>query len=88
MTMELTDLIGMIAGILTTISLVPQALKIWKTRSAEDVSFGMFALFSLGVILWLAYGVLIHALPIVVANSVTLVLAGSIIYMKWLFRSE
>lgn len=81
-----SDLIGMLAGSLTTISLVPQALKIWKTRSAEDISFGMFTLFAMGVVLWLAYGILIQAMPIILANSVTLVLAMTIIIMKWLFR--
>lgn len=81
-----SDLIGMLAGSLTTISLVPQALKIWKTRSAEDISFGMFTLFAMGVVLWLAYGILIEAMPIILANSVTLVLAMAIIIMKWLFR--
>lgn len=84
--METIDLIGILAGSLTTVSLVPQAWKIWKTRSADDISLGMFALFGVGVVLWMTYGVLIHAFPIILANGVTLVLTMVIIAMKWRFR--
>lgn len=80
------DLIGMLAGTLTTISLVPQVLKIRRTRSARDISWGMFALFGLGVVLWLVYGILIGAVPVIVANAVTLALTLAIIVMKWRFR--
>ncbi|WP_045223631.1 SemiSWEET transporter [Methyloterricola oryzae] len=83
--MNYIDVIGMLAGGLTTVSLVPQVLKIWRTRSANDISLGMFALFGLGVVLWLADGLLIDALPVIVANAVTLVLTLTIILMKWRF---
>lgn len=84
--METNDVIGMIAGTLTTVSFVPQVVKTWKSRSAKDISFGMFLLFSLGVILWLAYGLAIHSAPVVVSNLVTLVLSVSIIVMKFYFK--
>jgi MtN3 and saliva related transmembrane protein len=71
-----------LAGTLTTIAFVPQLTKTWKTKSAEDISFGMFAIFCTGVLLWLLYGVLIGALPVILANSVTLVLAGAILVLK------
>jgi MtN3 and saliva related transmembrane protein len=83
--MNYIDVIGMLAGGLTTVSLVPQVLKIWRTRSANDISLGMFALFGFGVLLWLAYGLLIDALPVIVANAVTLVLTLTIVLMKWRF---
>jgi MtN3 and saliva related transmembrane protein len=82
LTMEINDLVGAVAGILTTVSFVPQVIKTWRSRSARDISFGMFLLFSLGVMLWLYYGIAIHSTPIVVANGVTLLLSMSIILMK------
>jgi MtN3 and saliva related transmembrane protein len=84
--MEFHDIIGMIAGTLTTVSFVPQVIKTWKSRSAGDISFGMFLLFSLGVVLWLIYGLAIHSVPVIVSNVVTLVLSVSIIVMKLWFK--
>lgn len=82
MSLDGTDLLGTVAGTLTTLSFVPQVLKTWKSKSAGDISFGMFLLFSAGILLWLIYGILIGAQPIIVANSVTLVLAVAIVVMK------
>jgi MtN3 and saliva related transmembrane protein len=82
LSLETTDMLGTVAGALTTISFVPQVLKIWKSKSAGDISFGMFLLFSSGIFLWLVYGIMIGAQPIIVANSVTLVLALAIVVMK------
>lgn len=80
--MDLTTAIGLGAGFLTTISFVPQAHKIWRTRSARDVSLGMMVAFTLGVALWLAFGILRQDPPIIVWNAVTLVLALAILAMK------
>ncbi len=77
-----TELVGAAAGTLTTIAFLPQVIKTWRTRSTADISTGMFALFCAGVALWLVYGVLIGSAPVVVANAVTLALAGSILAMK------
>lgn len=84
--MQTTDLIGAIAGTLTTISFVPQVIKTWRSRSASDISFSMFLLFSLGVALWLVYGLSIQAMPIVLSNTITLILSLSIICMKLWFE--
>jgi MtN3 and saliva related transmembrane protein len=84
--MDLTAGIGLLAGLLTTASLIPQALKIWKSKSAKDISLKMFAAFSVGVGLWLLYGILQKELPIIVWNAVSLVLAGAILAMKLRFR--
>jgi MtN3 and saliva related transmembrane protein len=84
--MSAVDIIGALAGTLTTISFVPQVLKIWSSRSASDISMGMFSLFALGVSLWLIYGVLIHSAPIIASNSVTLILSLAIIMMKIRFK--
>lgn len=77
--------IGAVAGLLTTISFVPQVLKVWRSRSAGDISLWMFLLFSLGVLLWLVYGIYLRSVPIVLANGVTLVLALSVVVMKLRF---
>jgi len=79
---ELTNWIGTLAGVLTTIAFIPQVAKTWKTRSARDISLLMFLLFSTGVLLWLIYGILLQAIPIIVANGITLGLSASILAMK------
>ncbi|MFN5744547.1 MAG: SemiSWEET transporter [Methylococcaceae bacterium] len=84
--MESYDLVGIIAGTLTTLSFVPQVFKTWRSRSARDISTGMFLLFSLGVALWLIYGLAIQSMPIIVSNVLTLILSCSIIAMKIAFK--
>lgn len=74
--------IGLIAGLLTTIAFVPQLTKTWKSKSAKDVSLVMLMTFTTGVLLWLIYGLLIQAAPIIAANAVTLLLAGAILALK------
>lgn len=81
--MTLLDLLGLSAGFLTTISFVPQVVKIWRSKSAADISTSMFALFSLGLILWLIYGFYLQSLPIILANSITLVLTAIILILKY-----
>ncbi len=76
------DLIGALAGAFTTISFVPQVVKTWRTGSAEDISLFMFTLFSVGVLLWLIYGLALHSLPIILANGITLVLALTMLVLK------
>jgi MtN3 and saliva related transmembrane protein len=76
------NLVGLLAGVLTTIAFVPQLLKIYATKSGKDVSARMFVIFSVGVALWLAYGILIRSLPMIIANVVTLGLAIAIMGLK------
>lgn len=78
--------IGAAAAILTTAAFAPQAFKVWRTRSADDISLAMFLILMAGIVLWLAYGVLIQDIPLILANSVTLVLAGAILAAKIRFR--
>jgi MtN3 and saliva related transmembrane protein len=85
--MTLTDAAGYLAAILTTISFVPQVLHTWRTRRAQGISLGMISLFSLGVALWLAYGLLLGAWPVVAANAITLALALFLLGMKLRFPS-
>jgi len=74
--------VGLTAGFLTTAAFVPQVAKTWRSRSAEDVSLKMFLMFVVGVALWLAYGVIRQDIAMILANAVTLILAGAILYFK------
>ncbi len=78
--------LGIVAGICTTLSLVPQIIKTYRTRHTEDLSLGMFCLLAVGVFLWGVYGVLINALPIVIANAITFTLAIYLIIMKLKYK--
>ncbi|MDD5421940.1 MAG: SemiSWEET transporter [Candidatus Omnitrophota bacterium] len=78
--------IGIIAGTLTTISFIPQIIKIYKTKNAKDLSILMFLIFSLGVLLWLIYGITIGERPIIIANCVTLFFILLILAMKVRYR--
>ena len=80
--MHWSELIGYIAATLTTCSFVPQALLTYKTRDTSGVSLGMYSVFTLGVALWLGYGLALGAWPVVMANTITLLLALSILGMK------
>ena len=79
---DFTNIVGFIAATFTTFAFVPQVIKVWRTRSTADISLGMYSLFTLGVALWLAYGILLDAWPIILANIVTLLLAGAVLVMK------
>ncbi|MDB5796766.1 MAG: hypothetical protein JWP36_668 [Paucimonas sp.] len=76
------DIIGTLAAMLTTAAFVPQVLHTWRTRRADDVSLGMYVVFTLGLALWTAYGFLISSWPVILANAATLVLALAILGMK------
>jgi MtN3 and saliva related transmembrane protein len=84
--MPTSDLIGYVAAALTTFSFVPQAWLTFRSRDVSGISLGMYSVFTLGVALWLVYGLLAGAWPVVVANAITLVLAVSILVMKLRFR--
>jgi MtN3 and saliva related transmembrane protein len=82
MSREFIDILGLIAGTLTTIAFLPQLYKTWKTQSAQDVSSVMMITFCIGVFLWFIYGLAIQAMPVIVANAVTLILALLILVLK------
>jgi MtN3 and saliva related transmembrane protein len=74
--------IGLFAAGLTTLSFLPQAVMVLRTRNTEGISLTMYAMFTLGVALWFGYGVMTQALPVIVANAITFVLASAILVMK------
>jgi MtN3 and saliva related transmembrane protein len=86
--MDSSDLLGFAAGFLTTVAFVPQVLKIWKSKSADDVSLVTFVAFTAGVATWLAYGIAKREPPMILWNSVTLFLAIAILVMKVRYRPQ
>lgn len=84
--MNANDTLGLIAGALTSISFLPQVIKTWRSKSARDLSLGMFGIFSAGVSLWLVYGILVNSIPVIAANALTLVLCLVILYFKLKFK--
>lgn len=84
--MNYTQLLGLVAGSFTTIAFLPQVIKTWKSRSAKDLSLGMFSLFCLGVLLWLIYGIQVKDIPVIIANMVTLLLASALLFFKLRFK--
>jgi MtN3 and saliva related transmembrane protein len=80
--------IGSVAAICTTISFLPQLIRVWRRKSAKDISLSMFLLFSFGVACWLIYGLGIHSAPITAANAVTLALALAILTLKLRYDSR
>ena len=79
------DAIGYAAAAMTTVSFVPQLLRVLRLRSARDISLGMFLIFSLGTFAWGVYGLLLHSAPVFIANGLTFVLSVSILVLKLRF---
>jgi MtN3 and saliva related transmembrane protein len=80
--------IGFLAGILTTISFLPQVIKTWRTKRVEDFNLLFMLLFTIGLIFWLVYGIIINEWPIILANSVTLVLNFVLLWMKLKYKNK
>jgi MtN3 and saliva related transmembrane protein len=84
--MDYITIIGLIAAAFTTVSLSPQLLKIWRTKSTRDISTGMFILYCGGVLLWFVYGVYLTNLPIIIANGVGLIQGAVILFFKLKYK--
>ena len=80
--MNLITALGLIAASCTTISFLPQAIKVIKTKHTKDLSLGMYIILTSGILLWLIYGILISDLPIILSNCVTFIFTASILYLK------
>lgn len=81
--LSLPDTVGYLAALLTTSSFVPQAMLTLRTRDVSGISLSMYSAFTLGVALWLLYGIAIGEWPVIIANVVTLALAATILVTKW-----
>jgi MtN3 and saliva related transmembrane protein len=80
------EIVGLVAAALTTAAFVPQVYKTWKTKSADELSLTMYLVFFTGIMLWLAYGILLNSLSIMLANIVTGILVLVLIYFKWRYK--
>ncbi len=80
--MQATEVFGYLAATLTTISFVPQVVQVWRSKHTKDISLGMYSIFTVGIAVWLVYGIMLGSMPIIIANSVTIILAGSVLAMK------
>jgi len=79
------NLIGFLAAACTTISFVPQLVRVWQLRSAREISLIMFSVFSCGVFLWLLYGIFVRSVPFILANAISLALSLGILALKLRF---
>ena len=84
--MQTSDIIGYIAAVLTTAAFVPQAWMTWRCKRAEGVSLSMYVIFIGGILMWLTYGILLSAWPVIIDNIVTLMLASFILAMKLIYK--
>lgn len=84
----MSEIVGLLAGACTTLSFLPQVLKVWSTKSAKDISLGMYVLFCIGIVLWIIYGVLIGAPSIIIVNCITFLLASLILIMKFRWKDK
>lgn len=80
--MDITTIIGLLAATCTTVSFVPQVVQILKTKNTQGISLGMYVIFTFGIACWLVYGFYLNELPIIIANSITLILAATILIFK------
>lgn len=85
---SIVDLLGYVAATLTTVAFLPQVLLAWRSRDLTGISLPMYLIFVTGVAFWLVFGILTEILPIIIANTVTLVLAGSVLLLKIRDRSR
>jgi len=84
--MDLIIALGLIGATLTTVTLIPQLIKVFKTRSTKDISAGMFVLFVIDFFVWLIYGILIGDIPLIIANSFALWEASIILIFKIIYK--
>lgn len=84
--MSTIDILGLTAGALTSMGFIPQVMKALKTKSTKDLSAQMLLILFAGVILWLIYGLILKDLPLIAANSVTLVSVSFLIFLKLFYR--
>ena len=84
--MDIYEIIGLAAAILTTGAFVPQVYKTWKIKSADDISLTMYLVLFIGLVLWLIYGIHLNSFPMILANSITGILALIVLFFKWRYN--
>ncbi|GCE65876.1 MtN3 and saliva related protein [cyanobiont of Ornithocercus magnificus] len=86
--MSYPDIYGFMAAVLSTIAFLPQVIKTWRTKKADDVSIVMLLTFIAGLLFWIIYGFQTHALPVLLANTMTLILNVAILALKLIYASD
>lgn len=81
----MTEYIGIAAATITSVASLPQLFKTWKTKKADDLSYGLLVFLVLGISMWLVYGALIGSLPVVLESAVSLASVGSIAILKMIY---
>jgi MtN3 and saliva related transmembrane protein len=84
--MDTFTIIGLAAATCTTISFLPQAIQVIKTKHTKDLSLAMYSIFTTGIFLWLVYGILVKDIPLIIANVITFILAATILIMKLRYK--
>ena len=84
--MSIVTLIGVAAAICTTVSFLPQAIKVIKTKRTKDLSLAMYLIFTIGVLLWLVYGIVLSDIPLIIANTITMIFSLIILVMKLIYK--
>jgi MtN3 and saliva related transmembrane protein len=77
-----TEIVGLLAAFLTTVAFLPQVIHTIRTRSTHDISLPMYSLYTVGIFLWLVYGLFLHDVPLIAANVVTFLLSGTVLALK------
>jgi MtN3 and saliva related transmembrane protein len=80
------EILGLVAGTITSVTFLPQVVKIWQTKSAKDLSLMMLLLLMLGVVLWLIYGLVVMSAAIIYTNSMVLAMSLIMLYFKLKFK--
>ena len=83
-----SEILGYIAAFLTTAAFLPQTIKTIKSRDTASISLAMYVMFTTGIVLWLAYGILIESMPMIIANIITFVLSATILLLKLTEKSS
>lgn len=86
--MSAIDIIGLFAGACVTISTIPQIIKVWKTKKVKQISLRMFGTLTFGIAIWVVYGILKNDLPIIITNSISLILNLIMVYFILYFEKE
>ncbi len=84
--MDAIEILGMVAGTISSVTFLPQVIKTWQSKSAKDVSLWMFLLVTFSVVLWLVYGILLDSVPIIYTNSMVLLMSLVMLYFKFRFK--
>jgi len=86
--MNFIDIIGLLAGICVTISVIPQIIKVWKTKKVKQISLLTFSVLTFGIAVWIVYGILKNDFPIILTNSISLFLNLIMVYFLIYYEKE